>query len=138
MSDLTKIQGEIWEGSDFTIVARVSGPDGAALTQDDVASYAVTVFDLDSDTPSTAIYETTSSTESEVIYSTLQKDGWWTADGTGYNFKYTLKEATMSSVDLEGGHRYAVEVKLTMETSRNATGDAFVMAEVYVKPRLTA
>ena len=96
----------IWEGGDACLMARVT-LNGANVTQDDLASIARKIFDLDGATPSTAVDEAVS-TIASVVFNTLQTDARWSEDETGYNFRDTIGGAEFP----EPNRTYRVEYKL--------------------------
>lgn len=134
------IYGTFWEGQDFDLVARVVDPTGLVLVPGDVASYSVDIYDLTADPRGEApIYESTSSTSSEVLFATLQTGGRWTSDALGYNFLYRLKLDTIAPATLEGSHIYRIEVWLESSASPPSgdnTGAIPVIAEIKVSPSL--
>lgn len=110
--------GEILEGQDAVIMHRLYMPDGNAVTQSNTTGDNVTmfVFDMDHPTRPDEIISTQTFTRTSVIYNNLQTDGYWTVDGTGYNFRCTAPYETNTSntgVDYKGGHRYRHEFQVT-------------------------
>ena len=94
-------------GGDF--LARVYRHDSyTAAQQSEITSITCKVFDLDSDTPTTAII-TPAITVSDVIFNSLQTDARWTVDSTGFNFRHELLATAFPT----GQHRYRVEYKIT-------------------------
>lgn len=93
-----------WEGVSPQLMARITGNDGALITQSDITSIARTIYDLDSATPDTAIGDATAPVVAEVVFDTLQTDDMWGTDDTGYNF---LDEVLGSL--LTEPHRYIVK-----------------------------
>ena len=97
----------IWEDADATNMARVL-VDGDNAEQDDIASITRTIYDLTSDTPTTAI-DTTALTVASVMFDTLQTDSRWSKDDTGYNFRDTIDGAEFPT----GNHIYGVKYWFT-------------------------
>lgn len=101
----------VWEDASATLMARIVGIDAAAITQATISSIAYRIADrhtkatIDSDTL----------TVSSVVFDTLQTDARWTADATGYNFRWTL-----SAAQLPTGNR-SVSVDLTLTTTGGDT-----------------
>ena len=101
------------EDSQVTVRARLVGDEGALLTQSSVGGDAdaitVTVFDLDSATPETAIYGPVNLSKTTVLFNSLQTAG-WDSGGGGYNFKDTR---TAAQLLFDGGRRYTLKYKIT-------------------------
>lgn len=95
------------EGQNLVSLGRITSPDGVVLVRSAVSSIALKVFDLDSATPETAVHSATP-TVSAVVFNTLQTDGYWDADGTGYNFRDTIAYSGYAFI---GGHEYRIEYK---------------------------
>lgn len=104
-----------YQGSSVQLLARVVGFTGVALLQAGVTSVGVSVFDLDSATPTTAV-TTASPSVASTIYDTLQTSANWTADATGYNFAYVVGPTVLANPQ----HRYHIEVKLTIGSPSGA------------------
>lgn len=98
----------IIENSAVIILARVRKADGEYLTRAATSSLTCKVFDLDGETPDTAV-ATPSLVIADTIFDTLQIDSRWAKDGTGFNFSAGLAGTCFPS----GGHTYQVEVKVT-------------------------
>jgi hypothetical protein len=98
----------IWEDGGATFLARVVGVDGSNMTQSAVSTITCAVFDLGSATPETAV-STPTVTKASTVFDTLQTDGRWTKDTTGYNFRHTIGATVFSG----GGKRYGIEYKFT-------------------------
>ena len=96
----------VYEDSTFSVLARIHA-NGSNVTQSDVTSITYQIFPTDSDTAHTG---ETSLTVSAVIYDTLQTDGRWTKDLSGYNFKHDVA-ATVLVDPLDD---YQFEYKVTM------------------------
>lgn len=93
----------VWEDSGAALMARVLGNAATAITQATVSSVTRKVFDLDGATPTTPV--SSALTVSTVVFDTLQTDGRWATDSTGYNFL----DAVDDDVFTTGGNRYRVE-----------------------------
>jgi hypothetical protein len=83
------ITGKAWEDGSVSLLARVVGQAGTAVTQASLTSITYKIFDTLSDTPTSAVASGTL-TISDVIFDTLQTDARWTKDNTGYNFLHTI------------------------------------------------
>lgn len=106
----------IFEDAGASLMARVLGNAGTAITQASLSSISYKVFDLHGDTPTTAT-QTGTLTISAVVYDTLQtSDPRWTVDTTGYNFLYTAPASWFP----DAPRTYRVELKFTP-----ATGEVF-------------
>lgn len=98
-------RASIWEDGGAFLAARILGNNGAYLTQATTSSITYLIYDV------TAGAEITSGslTISSVIFDTLQTDGRWTEDTTGYNFGYAAAASAFATPD----HTYRVEFKIT-------------------------
>jgi len=115
------IKGSAYEDGGCSIMARITGTDGANIVQADVSAITLAVYDPTGTviTPAPTVVVATS------VFNTLQTDSRWTADSTGYNFRYDVAATVMSS---PGTYRY--EFKFTP-----ASGATYwVVAEVYANP----
>lgn len=131
----------IWEGQSLTTRARLRDSDGSLLQQSDFAAASggssgavqegirVSVYDLSSATPGTAVHED-DLTVASVIFNTLQTDAGWTRDATGYNFRHTLDGG---DILLRGGRRYRVEYELVKSDGSRL----YVVNEVDARPVFT-
>lgn len=105
----------VYEDSGFQLMARINGQAGTAITQATISTIALKVFDISS----TTSVATATPTPAANIYDTLQTtalDPRWTADETGYNFRY----AVLASQVPDGGKKYLFEFKFTP-----TSGEAF-------------
>ena len=103
---ITKSSG--FKDADVTFLARVIGEDAVVLQQADVTSITFKVYDTTDDS------ETGTGTPvvANTIFDTLQTDARWTADSTGYNFKYLIPAASFPV----GDRTYRVEFLFTLVT----------------------
>jgi len=102
--------GTVFEGESAVNLARLVAADGSALNQSSFQdSVALKVFDVTADTPPSEVWTTTLA-KGDVVFSTLQTDGYWTIDGIGYNFRHTVPAA---SAFPKGGRTYRCEYTLT-------------------------
>lgn len=109
------IRGSAYEDCDVACLARVT-LNGTDATQAAITSIARKVFDLDSTTPTTAT-STSAPVVASTVFDTLQTDGRWTADETGYNFRDTVAGSVITD-----GHRYRIEYVFT-----GASGEKFAI-----------
>lgn len=122
------IKATVWEDGGATNMARLKA-DGANVTQSVISSISYSVFDLDGSSPGTAV-DSGSLTVANVIFDTLQTDGRWTADDTGYNFRHTIGASTLA----EGNRRYLVEYIFTPSSA-----EVFpAVFELHTKPLRTS
>ncbi len=99
------INGCVLEDSAFVLLSRFE-IDGANATQADVSSITWSAFDVtDQDT----VHASGTLSVSSVVFDTLQTDGRWTEDSTGYNFLHELPATTFTT----SGNRYRIEHKVT-------------------------
>ena len=101
----TPKRASIWEDGGCFLMGRILGNDGAYLTQATTSSITYLVHDI------TAGADVTSGslTVSSVIFDTLQNDGRWTEDTTGYNFGHAAQASWFATPD----HTYRVEYKFS-------------------------
>lgn len=101
------ITGIVVEDSGAFLMARVQGANAANVTQADITGVTYSVFDLSSDTPTTALagHSGATLTVATVIFNTLQTDARWTIDSTGYNFAHAIAASAFPT----GNHRFRVE-----------------------------
>lgn len=105
-------------------MARITGGDGSAIGQADVASIARKVFDVRSATPETAV-NSAAPVVVDSIFDTLQTDSRWSVDETGFNFADTVP----ASVFATGDRTYRVEYVFTPTSGQPWA----VVFEPYVK-----
>ena len=96
----------VYEDSAFSILARVNA-NGSNVTQADVSAIEYQIFPTNSTTAHTTA---TSLIVSSIVYDTLQTDGRWTSDVTGYNWKHEVA----NSVLVDPTKDYQFEYKVTM------------------------
>lgn len=120
MGVLLPVRGQIVEDSGCTCLGRLQ-INGANANQAAITSITYSVFDLSTRTPTTPIsgHDAVSLTVSQVIWDTLQTDGRWTQDATGYNFRHEVAATAFPA----GGHRYRIEYRITP-----TSGQLFVAA----------
>ena len=88
-----EITGIVYEDSTFSLMSRFT-VDGANATQSDCSSITMKAWDVDDyDTP---VLDATL-TVSAVVYDTLQTDGRWSVDATGYNFRYDVADTVCTT-----------------------------------------
>lgn len=125
--------GVVLEREDVYFLARVYTPDGTLLVEADTTVATclnVSVFLTSGAAPVTAVYSASAQDGTNEIFDTLQTDGYWTLDSTGYNFRYRLLYATYG---LLGGASYRVEFRITT----TSFGTIPLAYELYVKPMVS-
>jgi hypothetical protein len=95
----------IMQGNPCTVLARVIGGDGNAITSADIATVAWTVYDVDAQQQT----DTGSPDVDDCIYDTLQTDGRWTTDSIGFNLAVDIDDTAFPV----GGDCYQVRITLT-------------------------
>ena len=125
MAEPLEITGAAYEDGGTSIMARITGLDGANIVQADVSTITCTVFDAAGSSVSTPTV-----TVSTSVFDTLQTDSRWSADSTGYNFRFDGAASVMTAP----GERYRFEFKFTP-----ASGAVYwVVATVTARPILTS
>ena len=100
-----EITGIVYEDSTFSLMSRFT-VDGSDATQSDCSSITMKAWDVDDyDTP---VLDATL-TVSAVVYDTLQTDGRWSVDATGYNFRYDVADTVCTTA----GTQYRFEAVVT-------------------------
>lgn len=137
------IQGEVWEQTNPTILARVTDENGVVFVNTDVgaAGWDVRIYDLTATSPDTAIYSLTAQAAvtgtdgNQIFAASLLTEG-WSLDAIGYNFRYTVPSTVAT---FEGGHTYRYEFKIPYIASAgdHPAGNAYVIAEIKHKPVFT-
>jgi hypothetical protein len=117
MASAADIQGTVFKNGSATLLARVVGADGSAITPSDVASAKYTVYRLDEDdpdagTPIPGHTDVAIAPVSSLIFDTLQNDALWDVDSTGYNFKHVL-DVSANPAFAAAGRTYRVVFELT-------------------------
>lgn len=115
MVDNRKSKSLATEDSGHSVMDRVTGNAGVAITQSDITSIAYTVHDLK------AGEETVSGgslTVATVVFDTLQTDVRWTKDKLGYNFRYDIPASELPN----GDRVYEFEIVFTP-----VSGEAFTI-----------
>jgi hypothetical protein len=111
--------GTVPEDTAFTVLARIvvdGATTGAQTAMDSVTWAAYNDADLGTEVASGALVVGT------VLYDTLQTDGRWDEDATGYNFRHDLSHTTFTTPG-----RYRIEHKFT-----TTAGNVFYLSPVFV------
>lgn len=102
---LTAIQGIAYEQSGVILMARIVGYANTPITQATLSAVEMVVVDAKDGTAQEPVLLDVA----DVVFSTLQTGGPWTADNVGYNFRYNALAAERP----QGGREYVYEFKLT-------------------------
>ena len=116
MANAVDAQGTVFKNGSATLLARVVGADGSAITQADITSALYTINltdeeDEDSWTPISG-HDEAVVVVADTIYDALQTDDIWSVDSTGYNFKHVIDRSTYEAFEI-AGETYLVEFRLT-------------------------
>jgi len=98
------IKGVVVEDGGATVLARVVGNAGVAVTQASISDITYTEFKQDT---TVDLAQNSPLTVSDVIFDILQTDAIWTIDSIGYNFKHPLVAAEFP----DGPEIYIVQFK---------------------------
>ena len=101
------ITGVARERGAASLLARVVGHDGLTIQQGHLSAIAYEVWDIEV-TPPAKVVSQTEVDIANAIFDTLQNDGVWSADQTGYNLRIDLSAASFPDA-----HVYRVDVRLT-------------------------
>ncbi len=116
MADAADIYGKAFKNGSATLLARVVGSDGVAITRSDVASARYSVYlldDHDADARQVlAGHDGVSLAVADVVFDSLQTDALWTVDSTGYNFRHVV-DVSANQAFSAAGRRFLVEFTLT-------------------------
>lgn len=105
--------------------ARVVNAAGVLLVSSDVASVTRKVFRRGSDPNNTPIH-TKVLVVANVIFDTLQTDGYWTRDAIGYNFR----DYVPGQIFTQGGEWYSIQYSIELiEPSGGSSGDSRIPLE---------
>lgn len=106
------------EDSSVTIMARVRGEDGAYIAQASINAIQRKIFDTA--VPGTEV-DSTALTVPNAVFDTLQTDGRWSVDDTGYNFLDRIPAGLLTTPN----RRYRVQYVFTPTAGAD---DAFSIA----------
>ncbi len=116
MADAADIYGKAFRNGSATLMARVVGSNGAAVTRTDIASARYSVYLLDDQDAdgrqAVAGHDNVSLTVANVIFNGLQTDALWTVDSIGYNFRHVV-DVSANQAFTVAGRRFLVEFELT-------------------------
>lgn len=110
---------QVNEDSSFSVLARVHA-DGSNIVQTDLSSISRSIYNGSS---GALISGPTALTVANVIFDTLQVDGRWSKDSTGYNFRDDIGSTVLTDPSIE----YVLEYKFTLNT-----GTVFYMNEIRI------
>ena len=114
-----EIVGCVLEDSTFAVMARLQ-VDGANATQAVVSSITYKAWDT---ADSGTVYASGTLTVADVVFDTLQTDGRWAADATGYNFRHDVGQGVFVTPG-----RYRLEYTATL-----TGGNSFVFGPVLLQ-----
>jgi len=119
------VTGCVAEDSTFAVMLRLQ-VDGVTATQSVLSSITWKAWDEQN---TGTVHASGTLTVSSVVFDTLQTDGRWSADATGYNFRHDITQATFTDPG-----RYVIEYTVTM-----TGGNSFIAGPVAinVQGRLT-
>lgn len=116
MPQAQDIHGTVNRGSTCTNMRRVTGADAANIVQADISTITYSIFLLDDQEADSrtavAEHQDVDVAVADTIFDTLQTDGRWTEDATGYNFRHTV-DVSSNAAFAVAGRRYLIEYKLT-------------------------
>jgi len=116
MSNAASIYDTVRKGGTKTNLGRVTGWDGVAVQQADIASAEYSVYLLDADDPDARTvvsgHDGVALTVADIIHDALQTGAVWTKDATGYNFQHTVPVKNYPAFTT-AGRSYLVEYTLT-------------------------
>ena len=95
------------EDSSFSYMARVHA-DGVNILQANLSAITYAIYNQAS---KAVILASTALTISNVIFDTLQTDGRWDEDGTGYNFRHDLDQTALADPSII----YVIEYRFTLQ-----------------------
>ena len=101
------ISATVFERSGCTLLARVTGHDGAPIVRSALSAGQYEVWDV-SARPASRVAGPTTLDLAATVFDRLQLDRRWSADAVGYNLRLPLSPAA-----LPADRVYRVEVKLT-------------------------
>ncbi len=97
------------ENTPITCLARCVDADGSLILQAEITSIERRLFREGYGGGNTP-YDTANLTVANVWFDTLQIDGYWGVDTTGYNFRDTIPGIRFT----QGGDRYSIEYLVTL------------------------
>ena len=100
----------IFEDSGSSLMRRVLGNDGVAITQADITTITRNIY-----ARGTLVGEATDIVVADSVFDTLQTDARWTSDSTGYNFRDDLEAEAFPTGDTV----YRVEYLFEPESGEN-------------------
>jgi len=112
------VTGCVAEDSTFAVMLRLQ-VDGVSATQSVLSSITWKAWDEQN---TGTVHASGTLTVSSVVFDTLQTDGRWSADATGYNFRHDITQATFTTPG-----RYLIEYTVTM-----TGGNSFIAGPVVV------
>jgi hypothetical protein len=105
MSCCDVIQGCVAEDSTFAVLARIE-VNGANGVQSDFTAITYKAWNT---TDRSTVFASGTLTVATVVFNTLQTDGRWNADATGYNFRHDIAASVFTTPGL-----YRIEYTCTL------------------------
>lgn len=116
MPTATDIRGAVFKNGSAVLMARIVGPDGAAVTTADLTDLHYSILEVDHCEPDALVpvtgHDDVELTVGEVFYDTLQTDAAWTVDEEGYNFRHEINTTTHEAFPVAGAD-YQVRYEVT-------------------------
>jgi hypothetical protein len=103
------------EGQPFTFTERVQHQDKTDILQVEIDSISLRIFDDSVGDGHTAVHYDDSIDILLSVFDTLQVDGLWDRDSSGYNFKHVFDETDSLDVFLSGGKSYRLEYRFELQ-----------------------
>ena len=103
-----------FEDSGVILMARVVDQNGSNVTQSDITSVHMSVYETPANTEVSSNNNTL--TVSNVVFNTLQNPTIWTTDTTGYNFRYDVPAVELP----DGDKTYRFEFRFLPSTGAEA------------------
>ena len=136
---------EVPEGQDFGYtLGQIAGPDGVLLVQSDVSTIDLTVYDITTGTPGTAVVTLTGlspSTAPAIIQNSGTLANGWVEDAIGYNLAHYLKLSQVGASNVQGGHVYRLEYTVhtdAFDGSAGNWGDLVGVRDVTVRSSMSS
>ncbi|MEM9353744.1 MAG: hypothetical protein AAGA92_12085 [Planctomycetota bacterium] len=116
MSTARDAYGTVYNKGTAVLMARVVNASGQNLIRAHVSSISYSVFELsthgqDPQSPVTG-HENVSLNANDCVFDTLQNDGSWSVDSTGYNFRHEI-DVSAAEAFTSPGATYLVRYEVT-------------------------
>lgn len=125
-SQLVLITGPFLEGSDFTVAGRVCSAAEVVLFASDFTSWTYTIWN-ESQPGTPSIGSGGSAVPADILFSTLQLDGYWDGiDTIGYSMRHNVRASLFNTPHI-GGNTYRIEY--SMESAAHGSVKAVAVAQ---------